>query len=337
MRADRPPAPARRAARPSPRSGRWACRWCGRTRWSTRRAARRGRCRCRPGRWPPRSGCRRRRARRTTSMPSAAAPWASRVAWPRRLVSATVDVVVGGRAPSGSRPAPVRVTDDADGLTISRHPHASLRPRLLVGGLRRSWARLRASRRDTCIWLMPSRLGDLGLGHALEEAQVQHDLLALGQAGDQRAEGGAVLGVGRARRRRSPSWPSRPGLVVVVAAAGVERRRAVGLAGFDGLEHLVLGDAGRGRRSRRWSASGPARGTRSSTTRVEPEVQLLHPAGHPHRPALVAEVALELADDGRGGEGRELEAPLGVEAVDRLDAGRATPPARGRRAARPGW
>ena len=36
-------------------------------------------------------------------------------------------------------------------------------------------------------------------------------------------------------------------------------------------------------------------------------------------PALVAEVALDLADDRRGGVGRELDAALEVEAVDRLD------------------
>ena len=50
---------------------------------------------------------------------------------------------------------------------------------------------------------------------------------------------------------------------------------------------------------------------------VEAHVQLLHAAGHPHRPALVAEVALELADDGGRGEGGELQAPVRVEAVDR--------------------
>ena len=59
--------------------------------------------------------------------------------------------------------------------------------------------------------------------------------------------------------------------------------------------------------------------------RAEVEVQLLHPAGDPHRPALVAEVALELADDRMGGVGRELDAALGLlKAIDRFDPGRET-------------
>ena len=37
------------------------------------------------------------------------------------------------------------------------------------------------------------------------------------------------------------------------------------------------------------------------------------------RPALVAEVALQLAEDGRCGVARELRAAAGFEAVDRLD------------------
>ena len=51
----------------------------------------------------------------------------------------------------------------------------------------------------------------------------------------------------------------------------------------------------------------------------ELDVQLLEPAGHAHRPALVAEVALDLADDVRRRVGRELDAAVEVEAVDRLD------------------
>ena len=48
-------------------------------------------------------------------------------------------------------------------------------------------------------------------------------------------------------------------------------------------------------------------------------MQLLHPAGHAHRPPAVAEVALELADDGGRRERRELEAAIGFEALDRLE------------------
>lgn len=47
--------------------------------------------------------------------------------------------------------------------------------------------------------------------------------------------------------------------------------------------------------------------------------QLLQPARHPHRPALVPEVPLDLAHDGRGGIGGELHPALVVEPVHRLD------------------
>ena len=63
----------------------------------------------------------------------------------------------------------------------------------------------------------------------------------------------------------------------------------------------------------------PFQALRQVVDRVaEPEVQLLRPARHPDRPRLVAEVALQLAFDGRGRERRELEAAFGIEALDRL-------------------
>ena len=57
----------------------------------------------------------------------------------------------------------------------------------------------------------------------------------------------------------------------------------------------------------------------SALARADLHPQLLEPARHPDRPALVAEVALDLADDRRGRVRRELDAAVGVEAVDRLD------------------
>src|SRR5260221_5449848 len=49
------------------------------------------------------------------------------------------------------------------------------------------------------------------------------------------------------------------------------------------------------------------------------QVQLLEPPGHVDRPAAIAEVALDLADDHRDRIALELDAALGIEAVDRLD------------------
>src|SRR5690606_35386456 len=49
------------------------------------------------------------------------------------------------------------------------------------------------------------------------------------------------------------------------------------------------------------------------------ELELLQPARHPDRPALVPEVTLDLTDDRRGGVGGELHPAAQVEPVDRLD------------------
>src|ERR671920_1143406 len=46
--------------------------------------------------------------------------------------------------------------------------------------------------------------------------------------------------------------------------------------------------------------------------------QLLQTAGDPHRPALVTEVAFDLAEDVRGRVGGELDLPVYIEAVHRL-------------------
>src|SRR3954468_15831756 len=105
---------------------------------------------------------------------------------------------------------------------------------------------------------------------------------------------------------------------VLLAAARRERQRRVRAPGLERLEHLLL--------------LGPGRlgelADRRRTAQLHGEllhepgelhVQLLQPARHAHRPALVAEVALDLADDVRRRVGRQLDAPVEVEAVDRLD------------------
>src|SRR5438128_10233748 len=52
---------------------------------------------------------------------------------------------------------------------------------------------------------------------------------------------------------------------------------------------------------------------------VDGQVQLLQSPRHLDRPALVAEMPLYLADDRGRGVGREFDAALDVEAVDRFD------------------
>ena len=105
---------------------------------------------------------------------------------------------------------------------------------------------------------------------------------------------------------------------LVGVVAGVQRQRRVGVAGLDALDDVVhrAADAGGqlGRRRRPAQRLGELRGGAAD---LHP--QLLQPPRHPDRPALVAEVALDLADDRRGGVRRELDAAVGVEAVDGLD------------------
>ena len=52
---------------------------------------------------------------------------------------------------------------------------------------------------------------------------------------------------------------------------------------------------------------------------VDGEIEFLQAARHLDRPAFVAKVALDLADDRRRRVGRELDAALEVEAIDRLE------------------
>ena len=107
-------------------------------------------------------------------------------------------------------------------------------------------------------------------------------------------------------------------LAVLLATAGGERQRRVRAPGLQRLEHFLLLDAGRLRKLGDRRRAPELHGQRFDEAR-ELHVQFLEPARHAHRPALVAEVALDLADDVRRRVGRQLDAAVEVEAVDRLD------------------
>ena len=163
---------------------------------------------------------------------------------------------------------------------------------------------------------MADPLGDLRLRHVLGETQAQHQALAVVEVG----EGGVerdppldqleclVLGADPLGRRRF--------LGVVGPGRAVERERPPVVVGLHHLEHVglldlePLGDlADRGRALQLLGQRG------------DRFVDFGHPvvqaARHPHRPDAVAEVAFELAEDRRRGEGGEGDAALGIEAVDR--------------------
>ena len=87
----------------------------------------------------------------------------------------------------------------------------------------------------------------------------------------------------------------------------LERLQHVGLADLE-----QLGDLGYRRRALELVAELRDRA-------LDRADALLEAARHPQRPDAVAEVAAQLAEDRRPGEGRERDAALGVEALERRD------------------
>ena len=107
-------------------------------------------------------------------------------------------------------------------------------------------------------------------------------------------------------------------LPVLVRAAGRERERRVGAARLERLQDELLLHARGLRQLRDRRRAAELDGLLLDDLR-ELDVELLEPARDAHGPALVAKVALDLADDVRRRVGGQLDAALDVEAVDRLD------------------
>src|SRR6266545_2745788 len=164
----------------------------------------------------------------------------------------------------------------------------------------------------------PHLLRDLRLGQALEEAEVENPPLALVEDAEPRRQHGPVLGDLVLVLLRPDRLERVELLAVLLSAAGRQRQRRVRAAGLERLEHLFLLGAGRLRQL------GDRRRTAELHRKLldeprELDVELLQAARHAHRPALVAEVTLDLADDVRRRVRRQLDAAVEVEAVDRLD------------------
>ena len=163
----------------------------------------------------------------------------------------------------------------------------------------------------------PDLLRDLALRQAVEEAQVQDPPLALVEGAEAGSEHGAVLR-DRVLVLLGAERLERVELAVLVGAAGRERERRVGAAGLERLQHELLLDAGCLRELGDRRRPAELNGLVLDDLR-ELHVELLEAARDAHGPALVAEVALDLADDVRGRVGGQLDAAVDVEAVDRLD------------------
>ncbi len=163
------------------------------------------------------------------------------MACPRRLVSATVtswsaasDFWITTRARA--------VTDEAEALTIEQQPQAQLSGlgcvRLFGEGTQLGHA---AGQQAGDLHLGDAEAaGDLGLGQALEEPQLDHLALAARQLVEQGVEGGALFGPSQLGVLLAQ--PLAEGLSrISVGPRRVQRGEPVGLAGLERLEHVFLG------------------------------------------------------------------------------------------------
>ncbi len=175
---------------------------------------------------------------------------------------------------------------------------------------------MRASNRETCIWEMPISAAICDCVIPRKNRRVKMCF----SRGSSASSSGLIV----SRFSTCSSALSSPDDVdhrqgAVVAGVGcVQGQGRVGVRGLQALDDLLVGDpdpAGelgdRGGASQLLGQVGGGRGDR--------EPQLLEPARHADRPATVAEVPLDLADDRGSGVGRELHPAAGVEPVDRLD------------------
>ena len=98
----------------------------------------------------------------------------------------------------------------------------------------------------------------------------------------------------------------------------VERVVAVGVLRGQALDDVLDGHAEPGCDLRRTRGATQLLGERPDRGGHR-ALDVLEPARHAHRPRVVAEVPSDLTGDRRDREGQEVEAAVGVEAVDRTD------------------
>ena len=162
-------------------------------------------------------------------------------------------------------------------------------------------------------------LGDLRLRDRLVKAQVDDHALAPGEDPEGSLEIRAVLEELEAGIGDADGVGERLRLFVGLAGDfAIEREQVVRLTQLLRLENLVFAGAGGARPAPLRSGCAQRYGEFVAGA-VDREIELLQAARNLDRPAFIAKVALDLADDRRRRVGRELDAALEIETVDRLE------------------
>jgi len=156
---------------------------------------------------------------------------------------------------------------------------------------------------------------DLGLAHASEVAKMEKPPLPLVENAEPLGQNRPVLpclvaALGRPVPLEQSSIP------VAVYASG--QRDGLVRDGDEGFGNLLLPDSGFPGQLR--DRRGPFElGLQLGGACSERDVQLLEPARNPDRRCSISEMPLDLADDVRNCVGRQIDAAVELEPVDRVD------------------
>ena len=199
-----------------------------------------------------------------------------------------------GRPPVGQESAPPAA---ADRLLAGRRPARRAAAYSSVVRPSRSWVRVRASRRETCIWEIPSSAAICDWVRLPKNRSSRIFFSRRRQPLEQRLERLPVLDA-LERLIDDAERVGDGGRVFVPGVGCVQGHRGVGVRRLQALQHVFLahpqvrGELADGRRaSLALSEFADGLGQR--------ELELLQPSRHADRPALVPEVPLDLAHDGR--------------------------------------
>ena len=170
-------------------------------------------------------------------------------------------------------------------------------------------------KRETCICEMPRRSPISAWVRSSWKRSRRISRSRSGKRGEQRLHDGGVLGVGIAGVDMPAEHVDRR--VAVLGERPIERIRTVRGACRQRFHDLLDCGAGALREFAR-SRRAAELGAEAARLRIDLDLEFLDRARDVNRPAEVAEVALELADDRRDGKRRERQAALDVVAIDRL-------------------